>query len=109
MKPRRKRLGLVSVLLALITGLVWQFTPVPAIVAVASLSDPAKLATLGKRGANPRLNKIVYWLHDGRAHGADPAATIQWAQRLNGSGGARAPLVREGLLRNLRIAEQLAC
>jgi len=31
--------------------------------AVASLTDPAKLATLnGERAANPRLQKCVYWL-----------------------------------------------
>lgn len=109
MKPRRRRkqLGIVSLVLALLAGLVWQFTPLPAIVAVSSLSDPAKLATLGKRGANPRLNKIVYWLDEGRSRGLDPAGTIQWAQKLNGVGAPRAPLVRDGLLRNLRIAEQL--
>ena len=29
---------------------------------LAPLIDPAKLATLGKRGANPRVQKAVYWL-----------------------------------------------
>lgn len=33
------------------------------VVAIASLTDPAKLATLkGERAANPRLQKCVYWL-----------------------------------------------
>src|SRR5947207_14860289 len=29
---------------------------------IASLIDPAKLATLGKSGANTRVQKAVYWL-----------------------------------------------
>lgn len=28
---------------------------------IASLIDPAKLATLRARGANPRVQKYVYW------------------------------------------------
>lgn len=107
MKVRRKQLGIASLLLAILAGLGWQFTPIPAIVAISSLSDPAKLATLGKRGANPRLNKIVYWLDVARDRGLAPAGTVEWAQRLNGVSGPRAPLVRDTLLRNLRIAEQL--
>ncbi len=32
-------------------------------LAIANLTDPAKLATLkGERAANPRLQKCVYWL-----------------------------------------------
>jgi hypothetical protein len=107
MKRRRKQLGVVSLVFALVAGLVWQFTPLQAILAIASLSDPAKLATLGKRGANPRLNKIVYWLDAGRERGLAAAGTVVWAQRVNGAEGARALLVRDSLLRNLRIAEQL--
>ena len=33
---------------------------------IASLIDPAKLATLGERGANPRVQKAVYWLATAR-------------------------------------------
>ncbi|CAG0989083.1 hypothetical protein ARNL5_03096 [Anaerolineae bacterium] len=29
---------------------------------LAALLDPAKLATLGARGANPRVQKAVHWL-----------------------------------------------
>ena len=29
---------------------------------IAPLIDPAKLATLGKQGANQRVQKVVYWL-----------------------------------------------
>jgi hypothetical protein len=33
------------------------------------LIDPAKLATLGRRGANPRIHKCVYWLDAARKAG----------------------------------------
>jgi 5-methylcytosine-specific restriction endonuclease McrA len=94
-------------LVALVAGLVWQFTPAPAIFAISNLSDPGKLATLGERGANPRLNKIVYWLHEGQSKGMSPATTIKWSQFLNGSREPRASLVKESLLRNLQIGDRL--
>lgn len=82
-----------------------------AIAAVASLTDPAKLATLrGERAANPRVLKCVYWLNDARARGLDPETVIAEAQKLNLSAGqGRAPLVEAALLRNLEIAEKLGC
>jgi hypothetical protein len=36
------------------------------------LIDPAKLSTLGKRGANPRIHKCVYWLDAARRAGQSP-------------------------------------
>lgn len=42
---------------------------------LANLIDPAKLATLGKRGANPRVQKAVALLETGRLDGY-PVATI---------------------------------
>jgi hypothetical protein len=82
-----------------------------AVVAVASLTDPAKLATLhGERAANPRVLKCVYWLNDARARGLKPATVINDAQKLNLSAGQlRAPLVEAALLRNLDIAGKLGC
>jgi|KBSMisStandDraft_5_1062788.scaffolds.fasta_scaffold13708_4 hypothetical protein len=82
-----------------------------AVVAVASLIDPAKLATLhGERAANPRVLKCVYWLNDARARGLKPATVISEAQKLNLSvGQLRAPLVEAALLRNLDIAGKLGC
>lgn len=79
-----------------------------AVEAIAAQSDPAKLATLGRRQANPRLKRIVYFLAQARDAGADPAAVIQAAQKANGSAGTpRAALVSAGLLRNLKIADGL--
>ena len=82
-----------------------------AIVAVASLTDPAKLATLqGERAANRRVLKCVFWLNDARARGLVPAIVIADAQKLNLSAEQlRAPLVESALLRNLDIAEKLGC
>lgn len=78
------------------------------LAAVASQSDPSKLATLGIRGANPRVKRIVYWLAVARAQGRDPGEVIDQAQRMNGSADTpRAPLVRAALLRNLKIADGL--
>ena len=78
------------------------------VTAIAAQSDPAKLATLGKRQANPRLKGIVYYLAEARAAGADPAAVIDQAQQRNGSADTpRAPLVKAGLLRNLKICDGL--
>jgi hypothetical protein len=82
-----------------------------AVIAVASLIDPAKLATLqGNRVANARVLKCVYWLHDARERGLEPGTVITDAQKLNGSADqARAPMVEAALLRNLDIAEKLGC
>jgi hypothetical protein len=79
------------------------------ITAIAAQSDPAKLATLGRRAANPRLKRIMYWLAAARDTGADPGAVIDQAQTANHSAGTpRAPLVKVSLLRNLKICDGLA-
>jgi hypothetical protein len=82
-----------------------------AVVALASLIDPAKLATLqGERSANPRVLKCVYWLNDARVRGLQPATVISDAQHLNLSADQlHAPLVEAALLRNLDIAAKLGC
>ena len=47
--------------------------PSTAAVAIASQTDPAKLATLkGERVANPRLQKCVYWLAYAQEQGEKP-------------------------------------
>lgn len=109
-RPRRRipRRGTwISLSVALLGWLCWSWLPLDAVRALASLTDPARLATLGERGANPRLNKAVYWLDDARTRGLAPVRSIKAAQWWNGSREPRASLVREGLLRNLKIAEEL--
>lgn len=67
-------------------------------------SDPAKLATLGERGANPRVNRIVYYLHQAQQSGTDPGAALDFAFSQNGTSGPVAVLSRETLMLNCRHA-----
>jgi hypothetical protein len=107
MKPRYKALGIGAAITTLVTWLLWQFGPFQPVIAVAHLSDPAKLASLGERGANPRLNKIVYWLHEAKTHGLPPTTAVGLAQTLNWTREPRASLVKESLSRNMKIATEL--
>jgi hypothetical protein len=108
LSPRRlRRTSLVGVVLMLLLSLGYAFSPAKAVWSVRELSNPAKLATLGKRGANPRLNKIVYWLWEARERGMEPGATALTAQALNGIFGERARLVATSLVRNMEIADEL--
>jgi hypothetical protein len=107
MKPLHRNLSLAAGAVALLSWLLWQVSAGPAIFAVANLSDPAKLATLGERGANSRLNKIVYWLHESQRRGVSAPIAIGLAQTLNWTKEPRAGLVKESLLRNMRIADEL--
>jgi hypothetical protein len=77
---------------------------------IASLIDPAKLATLGERGANPRIQKCVYWLAAARTNGKKPSAILDSAIRQAGyTNKLAAKLTKDSLLRNLDIAEKLGC
>lgn len=105
-RPRRK-LSFAALVLALMGAVLWQIPPVQAVFAISNLSDPAKLATLGERGANPRFNKIVYWLHEAEAWRLAPETAVHCAQWLNGTREPRASLVRTNLLRNLALAAEL--
>lgn len=75
---------------------------------LAALLAPAKLATLGERGANPRVQKAVHWLAVAKAEGRDPGALLD--QALAGEMKPEAArLTKEALLRNLAIAGKLGC
>ena len=76
---------------------------------LAPLIDPAKLATLGKRGANPRIQKAVYWLSAAASNSAAPAQVIDTALKDVGMNGEAAALTKQALLRNLDIASKLGC
>jgi hypothetical protein len=73
------------------------------------LIDPAKLATLGSRGANPRIHKCVYWLDAARKAGQAPDKVVDGAVARAGYTNASATLTKAALLRNLDIAEKLGC
>ena len=77
--------------------------------AIASLTDPVKLATLkGERAANPSLQKCVYWLAYAEEQGGKPEAVLDESAKLNKTEGTPyAAFVRWGLLENLKIAKEL--
>ncbi|MEW6159151.1 MAG: hypothetical protein AB1813_17130 [Verrucomicrobiota bacterium] len=103
----RKAKTATGMALALGLWLIWELSPIRAIVSVANLSDPTKLATLAPRGANPRLNKIVYWLDQSERRFLSAETAVNAAQTLNVTREPRASLVKESLLRNLKIAREL--
>ena len=76
---------------------------------ITPLIDPARLATLGQRGANPRVQKCVYWLATARQDRQDPARVLDAALRPFRVSKDAAQLTRDALLRNLTIAERLGC
>jgi len=76
---------------------------------IASLIDRDKLATLGPRGANQRVQKCVYWLATARQAGQKPGDVLDRAVALAGYKRDAANLTKDALLRNLDIAEKLGC
>ena len=95
-------------LLSSLANGVTQTLNTPA-VAIASLTDPTKLATLkGERAANPRLQKCVYWLAYAEQDRANPEAVLDESAKLNKTSGTPySGFLRWGLLDNLRIAKEL--
>src|ERR1035437_9156558 len=77
---------------------------------LAPLIGSAKLATRGKRGANQRVQKTVYWLAEAREAGQKPDKVMDATLGLAGvKNGPAAALTKAALLRNLDIAEKLGC
>ena len=87
----------------------WAADKTTPAVAIASLTDPTKLATLkGERAANPRLQKCVYWLAYAEQDRANPEAVLDESAKLNKTSGTPySGFLRWGLLDNLRIAKEL--
>jgi hypothetical protein len=73
------------------------------------LIEPTKLSTLGRRGANPRIHKCVYWLDAARKAGQSPDKVADEAVARAGYTNASAKLTKAALLRNLDIADKLGC
>jgi hypothetical protein len=80
-------------------------------LALTSLCDPAKIATLeGDRAANPRVRKIAYWLETARREGRDPRAEMDAVMVAVGWGGTmKGDLTALAMVRNRIIAERLGC
>jgi len=83
--------------------------PSTAAVAIASLTDPAKLAILkSERAANPLLQKCVYWLAYAEEQGEKPEVVLDESAKLNKTAGTPyAGFLSWGLLENLKIAKEL--
>src|ERR1051326_5826947 len=74
------------------------------------LIQQSKLATLRTRGANPRIQKCVYWLDEARKAGYPADKVAEEAVTLAGyTNKAASDLTKAALLRNLDIAEKLGC
>lgn len=76
---------------------------------IAALIDPAKLATLGERGANPRVQKYVAQLAQAQQAGQSPSSTVDRAVAMACMKDEAAKLTAAAMLRNLTIAERLGC
>lgn len=75
---------------------------------VAALIDPAKLATLKQRGANPRVLKIAAILWTAQATGKNPETITSTAVVNIGWGGTeKGRLTAAAMLRNLDILQKL--
>jgi hypothetical protein len=72
------------------------------------LIDPVKLATLGDRGANQRIQKITAILWDAKVDGQDPAKVAEKAVQLIGWGGTeKGRLTAAAMVRNVTILERV--
>jgi hypothetical protein len=80
-------------------------------IALVSLCDPAKIATLtSDRAANPRVRKIAYWLEIARQQGRDPQAEMVAVMEAVGWGGTmKGELTAKAMVRNRIIADRLGC
>lgn len=76
---------------------------------ISSLVDPAKLATLGARGANAHVDKYVALLAEAKAARVAPKKAAARAVALVGMKGKAGKLTAEAMVRNLVIAERLGC
>jgi hypothetical protein len=81
-----------------------------AIDAIFNLADPEKLATLGERGANPRVQKITYWLFVVSQNGGQLEAAIDEAfARFGWKGTPQGEETKRTMLLNFNRARTLGC
>lgn len=77
---------------------------------VAPLIDPVKLATLARRGANPRVQKVTAVLADAKAEGVSIDRVCDMAlSRVAMTNKLAIELTKAAMLRNVEIAERLGC
>ncbi|MEZ5405030.1 MAG: hypothetical protein R3F23_02290 [Verrucomicrobiia bacterium] len=76
------------------------------VLILSVLTDSTKLATLGERGANPRINKAMYWLWYAQQQGLSPKEVIDRALLMNHTPQVKAILIEEALLHNWFTANE---
>lgn len=77
---------------------------------IVPLIDPAKLSTLGPRGANTRVQKITFRLASAKAEGVNLSQVADAALLKVGiTNRAASQLTKTAMLRNVTIAERLGC
>lgn len=76
---------------------------------IAPLIDPAKLATLKERSANPRVQKITFQLYSAKLDHLDAGTVARAAVNAVGMSKAAGELTVAAMLRNITIAERLGC
>ncbi len=108
-RPRTNVNRLLTVLLSIIWCLPLLAAQADYAKRLAPLIDQAKLATLGGRGANQRVQKSVYWLATARNAGQKPGDVLDRAVAQAGYKHEAAKLTKDALLRNLDIADKLGC
>ena len=75
---------------------------------IAPLIDPAKLATLGPRGANQRVQKVTYWMAMAKKEKRSTSSVAWQAVLLAGYTNKDAQaLTKAAMVRNLSIAQKL--
>jgi hypothetical protein len=99
---------LIFIVFVVVVGLECYYATSPP-HRIASLINPAKLATLGERAANPRVQKYVAILEEAQRSGKDAAVVASEAVAIAGLRGELARLTTEAMLRNRVIAERLGC
>ncbi len=80
------------------------------VIAIASLTDPAKIATLvGTDACNRRLNKCAYWMHQATVLGLDLNRLISEATCRYDDSEQHRGLVIKSLLKNNGQMMRLGC
>jgi len=102
-----KRLAFVPILLALLLTFTASADLQSDAKALSALIDPAKLATLKERGANPRIQKAVAILESSRRDGNKVTKVAAEAVKLAGYRKSLAVLTQNALVRNHDTADKL--
>ncbi|MGC3957099.1 MAG: HNH endonuclease domain-containing protein [Verrucomicrobiota bacterium] len=102
-----KKAKLFLTILTALLALGWWFIRQTPEFVIADLANPTELRALGERGANSRLNEIVFQLHEAERNGRNLTNVLGVALWSVYRNEAQRDLVQGSLLRNLAIAQRL--